>query len=410
MGQSLVNHCYSCMKASEERHHVALASPGDDEEENEEESPYEDMVRKECAKVLLLYELGKLVGRGATSKVYEVVRKHRTPASSPVKTDRRCGGCSSRRLSDTIKPFTKLACKVIDKRRLIGLSLNTIDMDVVLGQLRKEISILKSCDHPNIVAFQDFIETKDAMYLVTEYASGSLRLHAIFHTFETSPLSYISLKLDSPNVLCLDSCFLGDELFEHIVRHGPLSEDLCREVMRGVFSAVSYLHDRGVLHRDIKAENVIIQLQETEKEGVLTASSVKLIDFGFSTMLRRTDVTGSFLGTGGYLAPEIRQQRLYGVSIDNWALGTLLYCSIAGHLPFGSDFDAITRSTSRTSCQKMFILHMEGIKWNHIRYNKTYLHFDGTKPDLTTPHLLHTLLLLIPQFTMQRFDYKIVRS
>ena len=160
---------------------------------------------------------------------------------------------------------------------------------------------------------------------------------------------------------------IGDELFEHIVRHGPLSENLCREVMRGVFSAVSYLHDRGVLHRDIKAENVIIQLQETEIDGVLSASSVKLIDFGFSTMIRRTDVTGSFLGTGGYLAPEIRQQRLYGVSIDNWALGTLLYCSIAGHLPFGSDFDAITRSTSRTSCQKMFILHMDGSKWTHIR-------------------------------------------
>ena len=162
---------------------------------------------------------------------------------------------------------------------------------------------------------------------------------------------------------------IGDELFEHIVRHGPLSENLCREVMRGVFSAVSYLHDRGVLHRDIKAENVIIQLEETSIDGVLSASSVKLIDFGFSTMLRRTDLTGSFLGTGGYLAPEIRQQRLYGVSIDNWALGTLLYCSISGHLPFGSDFDAITRSASRTSCQKMFVLHMEGAKWTHVRLN-----------------------------------------
>ena len=186
----MVNYCASCMKASEERNIMALASPGDDEE-NEEESPYEDKVRRECAKVLLLYELGKLVGRGATSKVYEVVRRYRTPASSPDKADRRCGGCTSRHksLSDSAKPFTKLACKVIDKRRLIGLSSNTIDMDVVLSQLRKEISILKSCDHPNIVAFQDFIETSDAMYLVTEYASGTLQNLLLIFSYVSETVS-----------------------------------------------------------------------------------------------------------------------------------------------------------------------------------------------------------------------------
>ena len=215
LGQSLVHYCANCMKASEERHHTALASVGDDEEENEEESPYEDQVRKECAKVLLLYELGKLVGRGASSKVYEVIRKHRTPAASPDKIDRRCGGgCSNRRksLSDCARPFTKLACKVIDKRRLIGLSSNTIDMDVVLGQLRKEISILKSCDHPNIVAFQDFIETKDAMYLVTEYASGMIVLllphYHTTATFKTYiPPSYTSFKLTHSSFMSFYRCF-----------------------------------------------------------------------------------------------------------------------------------------------------------------------------------------------------------
>ena len=66
----------------------------------------------------------------------------------------------------------RLACKVINKRRLVGLSA-AVDIDAVLSQLRKEIAILRTCDHRNIVHFQDFVETRDAMYLVTEYAQGT---------------------------------------------------------------------------------------------------------------------------------------------------------------------------------------------------------------------------------------------
>lgn len=343
MGQFLTAYCDDCMRVEEEEKKSRRSSSLTDETDREQDflvDPSEEQFRSECAKVLMFYDLGRCVGRGATSKVYEVVRKFRPASTSSSSSSNRTtprrfpcnehtikhaqlssSSCDSRRNS--------LACKVIDKRRLIGLTSNTVDNESVLGQLRKEIAILKSIDHPNIVAFQDFIETTSFMYLVTEYARG-------------------------------------DELFERLARHGPLSEHLAQQVMRGVFSAVSYLHERGVLHRDIKAENVIIQLKALP-EGGIGVASVKLIDFGFSTMLRRTDMTGSFLGTGGYLAPEIRQQRLYGLSIDNWALGTLLFCTIAGHLPFGSDFSSLpVGCTTRSSCQKIFSLHMEGAKWNHI--------------------------------------------
>lgn len=73
-------------------------------------------------------------------------------------------------------------------------------------------------------------------------------------------------------------------------------------------SAIAYLHSQGVVHRDLKAENLLV-VDPTED-----FPTVKLIDFGFATILRH-NLTGSFLGTGGYLAPEIRQQRLYSESV-----------------------------------------------------------------------------------------------
>jgi calcium-dependent protein kinase len=69
--------------------------------------------------------------------------------------------------------------------------------------------------------------------------------------------------------------------------------------MKAVFSALSYLHERGIIHRDIKAENLLIKRIDDDN------FDVKLIDFGFSKILR-FNLAGSFLGTGGYIAPEIR--------------------------------------------------------------------------------------------------------
>lgn len=98
----------------------------------------------------------------------------------------------------------------------------------------------------------------------------------------------------------------GGELFEHILDHGPLKETSAKSVMQSVFSAVSYLHDRGIIHRDIKAENLLV----SQIKGGLY--SIKLIDFGFSKVLRY-NLAGSFLGTGGYIAPEIRHVIQYTI-------------------------------------------------------------------------------------------------
>lgn len=221
-----------------------------------------------------------------------------------------------------------LACKIIDKNKLT-VGMDPFDIGPLLLQLRREVDILRKLHHPNIVSFYDFMETKDKLFIITEHLSGG-------------------------------------ELFDYILNNGPLSENLTRKILFGVFNAVLYLHERGVIHRDIKAENLIFF------KNINGEFSLKLIDFGFSTILKN-NLTGSFLGTGGYIAPEIRQNRNYSTSVDNWALGILLYCTLSARLPFSVSVDSIPQT--KESCKNLFLLKFPSSHWSHISDNcKNLIH------------------------------------
>ena len=86
--------------------------------------------------------------------------------------------------------------------------------------------------------------------------------------------------------------------------------------------AVDYLHDQGLFHRDIKAENIAI-----DGQGYL-----KLIDFGLATLSCQRRET--FCGTPEYMAPEIVADQAYDAKVDNWAIGILIYEMIKGTTPF----------------------------------------------------------------------------
>jgi serine/threonine protein kinase len=88
-------------------------------------------------------------------------------------------------------------------------------------QLKKEIEVLRAVNHCNIVSYYEYFETKDSVIVVMERCKG-------------------------------------DDLFEYILDHGPFQEDAAKEIIRQSLSAVAYLHMRGVIHRDIKAENIIL--------------------------------------------------------------------------------------------------------------------------------------------------------
>ncbi|KAH7492248.1 hypothetical protein PRIC1_002278 [Phytophthora ramorum] len=189
--------------------------------------------------------------------------------------------CRERR-SGTVR-----ACKIIDRRAVER------EHNVVMEQFQVEIQVLQSLKHPNIIHIEDVFLSESKICMITEYMGGG-------------------------------------ELFDYVVNKGTLSEVEASTIVRQITSAVAYLHARGIIHRDLKPENLML----TSKSR---GANVKIIDFGLAKMLDADDKTASFLGTRGYLAPEMLQRQGYSMSVDMWALGIIVYVLLCGCLPFDDD-------------------------------------------------------------------------
>ena len=159
-----------------------------------------------------------------------------------------------------------------------------------LCALRTEVGILQRLHHPNIIRLLDLFETAEDIVLVTELASG--------------------------------------ELFEVLTSDGALTPAAVASVARDLTSALAYLHEQRVMHRDLKPQNCLIS-----SSGV-----VKLADFGFAAELtgRASALLTSVKGTPLYMAPEMFSAAQYQPSADVWGLGVLLYELAAGRPPFSA--------------------------------------------------------------------------
>jgi serine/threonine protein kinase len=174
---------------------------------------------------------------------------------------------------------TEVAIKIVDKRRLDSEN---------LAKVHREIQVLKMIKHPHIIKLYQVMETKNMLYLVTEYA---------------------------PN----------GEIFDLIAKQRRLSEDEAREKFWQIISAVDYLHNFNIVHRDLKAENLLLDAN----------FQIKLADFGFSNFYSRDDTLNTFCGSPPYAAPEVFEgKRYFGPEIDIWSLGVVLYVLVCGVLPF----------------------------------------------------------------------------
>lgn len=116
----------------------------------------------------------------------------------------------------------------------------------------------------------------------------------------------------------------GCELFDISMKFGKMSEDLGRYFMCQLLDTLEYIHRKGIVHLDLKLENVLLTKD----------AQLKLIDFGFSNGRNVENIT-SYLGTPSYMAPEILKLQPYnGYKSDIFSLGVILFALVVGHFPF----------------------------------------------------------------------------
>lgn len=164
--------------------------------------------------------------------------------------------------------------------------------------IRREIDIMNQLHHPKLINLHDAFEDDDEMVLIFEFLSGG-------------------------------------ELFERITAEGyTMSEAEVINYMRQICEAIKHMHERNIIHLDVKPENIMCQTRQS--------TNVKLIDFGLATKLDPNQVVKISTGTAEFAAPEIVDREPVGFYTDMWACGVLAYVLLSGLSPFAGDNDIET--------------------------------------------------------------------
>ncbi|KAL3469652.1 serine/threonine protein kinase [Aspergillus californicus] len=194
-----------------------------------------------------------------------------------------------------------------------------------LPKIYREIAILRDLSHPNIVRLHEMVETDRHIGIIMEYASGG-------------------------------------ELFDHILRNRYLKDNAARRLFAQLVSGVGYLHKKGIVHRDLKLENLLLdrnrniiitdfgfantfephdELSEEIEYNLTNKEFVKRmrLDKTNAKGTRRGDLMQTSCGSPCYAAPElVVSDSLYtGRKVDVWSCGVILYAMLAGYLPFDDD-------------------------------------------------------------------------
>jgi len=161
--------------------------------------------------------------------------------------------------------------------------------------ISREVGILSRLRHPNIVSMLDMVEDEEHVCLVLELVTGG-------------------------------------ELLQYVTEKGRLPEKETQRLFVQLLTAVEYMHSCGVVSRDLKLENLLLD----------ASNNVKIIDFSVGTFSGPLESVGTFCGSPDYVAPEVWELGPYcGEAADMWSCGVVLYTLLSGRLPFASPMKAI---------------------------------------------------------------------
>ena len=230
-----------------------------------------------------------------------------------------------------IGKVTKARLKVYPKMMYaIKTIKKSSSVDKNFKYFKTEVDMLKEVDHPNIAKFFECYQDQQNFYMVLELCEGP-------------------------------------DLVKVVEAHKGLPEPLVKRFFFQALLAVNYLHQVGIVHRDIKLDNFLLTSKDVEK------SSIRLIDFGFAKKFREGQLT-SQVGTPWYVAPEILDKgKPYTQACDNWSLGVMLYIMLFAEPPFkGRNTQQILQSIT-----------------------SSYLNLSDSKHSRISPEMLHLLSILL---------------
>ncbi|XP_034851333.1 serine/threonine-protein kinase 33 isoform X4 [Mirounga leonina] len=164
--------------------------------------------------------------------------------------------------------------------------------------LEREVNILKSVKHEHIIHLEQVFETPKKMYLVME--------------------------------LCEDG-----ELKEILDRKGHFSENETRWIIQSLASAIAYLHNKDIVHRDLKLENIMVKSSFIDDNNEMNLN-IKVTDFGLAVKKhgRSEAMLQTTCGTPIYMAPEVINAHDYSQQCDIWSIGVIMYLLLCGEPPF----------------------------------------------------------------------------
>jgi calcium-dependent protein kinase len=179
--------------------------------------------------------------------------------------------------------------------------------DETLADLKAEINIMASLDHPNIVRIVEYFESKYSIYLILELLSGGELL---------------------------------DRLYEQKDFH--YSEKIACRHIHTILNAINHCHRHNIAHRDLKLENFLFESRSDDAQ-------LKLIDFGLSQYFQPEQIMHKAVGTPYYVAPEVMEGS-YTAKCDIWSLGVITYMLLSGKLSYDSRSEATVTTTFLCMC------------------------------------------------------------